>query len=95
MHIESDPEKGSRNKRKHGLDFSFAALVFANPLAVTVHDRIENGEDRWHTFAAVEGYLLLVVHTYPDPDNDDWIRVIGLREATAPERRRYEEGSFD
>ncbi|HTI03275.1 MAG TPA: BrnT family toxin [Acidisoma sp.] len=95
MRIESDPEKESTNKRKHGLDFSFAALVFTDPLAVTVYDRHENGEDRWHTFGEVGGYLILVVHTYPDPKVDDWVRVIGLREATPHERKRYEEGSFD
>lgn len=95
MHIESDSAKEIANKRKHGLDFSFARLVFNDPLAVTVYDRHENGEDRWHTFGQLAGYLLLVVHTYPDPDDDQWIRVIGLREATPHERKRYEEASFD
>jgi len=37
------PAKEARNLRKHGLDFSFAALVFADPLAVTLFDRIEGG----------------------------------------------------
>ena len=95
MRIESDPAKELGNKRKHGLDFSFAALVFADPLAVTVYDRHENGEARWHTFGTVERYLLLVVHTHPDPEDDHWIRVIGLREATPHERKRYEAGAFD
>ena len=83
------------NKRKHGLDFSFAELVFRDPLSVTVYDRYEDREDRWRTFALVGGKLLLVVHTLPDPEDDGWVRVIGLREATPNERRRYEEGSFD
>jgi uncharacterized DUF497 family protein len=95
MRIESDPEKELRNERKHALNFSFAALVFSDPLAVTVYDRHENGDVRWHTFGKVEGYLILVVHTYPDPGDDDWVRVIGVREATPHERKRYEEGSFD
>ena len=95
MRIEFDRAKESANKRKHGLDFSFASLVFQDALAVTVYDRHEKGEDRWHSFGTVAGYLLLVVHTYPDPDDDQWIRVIGLREATPHERKRYEEGSFD
>jgi uncharacterized DUF497 family protein len=60
-----------------------------------VYDRYENGEHRWHTLAWVSGKLLLVVHTFPDPDDGEWVRVIGLREATPPERRRYEEGEFD
>lgn len=95
MEIESDDTKELANKRKHGLDFSFAPLVLGDELAVTVYDRHESGEDRWHTFGMVAGHLLLVVHTYPDPDNDQCVRVIGLREATPHERKRYEEGTFD
>lgn len=95
MRIESDSKKEATNRLKHGLDFSLALSVFRDPLAVTVYDRHKNGEDRWHTFGEVEGYLILVVHTYPDPEDDNWVRVIGLREATSHERKRYEEGSFD
>ncbi len=88
--------KEKKNIRAHGLDFSFAEHVFHNPLAITVYDRWENGEDRWHTFAPVGSTVLLVVHTYPDSDDEGQsVRVIGLREATARERRRYEEGEFD
>ena len=32
-----------------------------------------------------------MVHVYPDPDDEEWIHVIGLREATSHERKRYEE----
>jgi uncharacterized protein len=31
--------------------------VFADPLALTVQDRIEGGEQRWQTLGLVEGYL--------------------------------------
>lgn len=95
MRIDKDVAKEASNRSKHKLDFSFAELVFGDPLAVEVYDRFENGEHRWHTFSQIGGKLLLVVHTYPDPENQDWVRVIGLREATAQERKRYEEGEFD
>ena len=94
MRIDKDAYKEKANLSKHGLDFSFAGYVFRNALAVTVYDRYD-GEDRWHTFAHVGGRVLLVVHVYPDPDDNDWVRVIGLREATLLERKRYEEGDFD
>ena len=77
------------------MDFSFAEHVFRDPLAVTVYDRFERGEHRWHIFAWVGGKLLLVVHIFPDPDDETYVRVIGLREATANERIRYAEGEFD
>jgi uncharacterized protein len=75
------------------LDFSFAAAVFADPLAAFVFDRHEDGEDRWHALGTVgAGLTLLVVwFTYPDPDSLDRIRVIGLRKATRDEQRRYHE----
>jgi uncharacterized DUF497 family protein len=32
----------------------------------------------------------VVVHTYPDPDDDEHVRIIGARKATSHERKRYE-----
>jgi uncharacterized DUF497 family protein len=89
-----DPRKETHNKAKHGLDFSFAEIVFADPLHGLVYDRFEDGEERWHCVGAVTGgfRVLLVVHCYPDPEDPELIRVIGLRQATTRERRRYEDG---
>ncbi len=95
MRIDKDDAKEKANIQKHGLDFSFAEYIFRDPLAVTVYDRFENGEHRWHALAWVGGKLLLAVYNFPDPDDEEWVRVIGLREATANERTRYEEGEFD
>ena len=93
MRFTADPRKEARNRSKHGLDFSFAEAVFADPMHAVVFDRFENGEERWHCIGTVAGgfRVLLVVHCYPDPDDPDLIRVIGLRQATAHERRRYED----
>jgi uncharacterized DUF497 family protein len=93
MEITSRPDKERSNIRKHGLDFSFAVAVFADPLALTTFDRVENGEERWHTIGALGGgsKVLVVVHTFPENDNEEWVHVIGLREATPHERKRYEE----
>ena len=84
--------KERQNLRKHGFDFSLAARVFADPLAETVWDRFVDGEERWRTFGAVtvggRFMVVLIVHTYPDPDDDTWVHVIGLREiARHPIRR--------
>ncbi len=95
MRISKDTDKELINLKKHKFDFSFAELIFNDPLAITVFDRHENGEDRWHTFSMVDHILLLVVHTYPDPNDDELIRVIGLRKATSRERKLYEQGSLD
>ncbi len=91
MEFEWHGDKEDANVRKHGLDFSFARLVFADGFRVLVYDRHEGGEHRWHMFGIVAGRLLLVVHTYPDEGNEDRVRVIGIRSATREERRRFEE----
>ena len=90
-HFEWDPEKERRNLAKHGLDFSWARLVFADPGLALVHDRFEAGEDRWHAIGAVTGGLrvLLVVHCTPDEDSPERVRIISLRKATARERQLY------
>jgi uncharacterized protein len=41
-----DPDKEAKNKTKHGLDSSFAEVVFADPLHAIVFDRTEDGEER-------------------------------------------------
>jgi len=94
MRITWRIEKERRNITKHGLDFSLAAQVFADPLGETVWDRFVDGEERWRTFGgvAVGGrfMVVVVVHTYSDPGDETRVHVIGLREATAHERKHYE-----
>ena len=87
-------EKERRNLRKHGLGFSLAELVLADPLAVTAFDRVVDGEERWHTVGGVPAggsfRVLLVVHSFPEPYDEAHIRIISLRQADTRERRRYE-----
>jgi len=61
-------------------------------LHVIVPDRIVDGEQRWHAIGLVGPVLvLIVVHAYPDPEDETRIRIIGARKATSHERKRYEE----
>ena len=95
MKITYNASKETANKGKHGLSLELSWSVFEDPLVAIVYDRFENGEHRYHAIGMVGWMCLLVVHTYPDPDDESWIQAIGLRKATADERRRYEEGGFD
>lgn len=93
MIIEWDQDKEDYNKREHGLDFSFAQHVFSSSFSIEVYDRYENGEHRYHTFGLIGQRVLLVVHSYPDEDDDGFhsvIRVFGLRHAEPAEVRNYE-----
>lgn len=94
--FEWDPAKAASNLRKHRVSFEIAMRVFADPFALTVQDRIEDGELRWQTIGVVEGrVLLLVAHTIRDDDDAghsvEIIRIISARQADRHERRRYEQ----
>ena len=58
-----------------------AARAFDDPFALTSHDRIENGEQRWQTIGMVAGHLmLLVAHTVgEDEDGTEVICIISAR----------------
>ncbi len=91
--FERDTAKAKSNLRKHRVSFETATRIFADPFAVVVQDRIENGEHRWKTLGIVDGYLLLLVaHTVrDDEDGIEVIRIISARRAEPKERKRYEQ----
>lgn len=95
-YFEWDEAKAKKNYIKHGVRFEEAALVFNDPLAISVQDRIENGEYRWQTIGMVGGCIILIVaHTVFDNDNgEEIIRIISARRAEPKERRRYERGQI-
>src|SRR3546814_13026640 len=46
MRFSWHPAKAESILRKHGISFETAASAFADPFALSVHDRIEGGEQR-------------------------------------------------
>ena len=95
-YFEWDKVKAKSNIRKHGIRFEEAALVFDDPLALSVQDRIENGEWRWQTIGLAAGRLLLVVaHTvFEEEDGAEVVRIFSARPADRKERKRYENGAI-
>lgn len=90
-----DAAKEETNRRKHGISFETARLVFDDPLHLSRQDRAEGGELRWQTLGIAGGVvLLLVAHTWRgEPGGEEHIRIISARRATKLERKIYEEGS--
>ena len=91
-----DDNKNRVNKRKHGLSFETAQLVFRDSLMAHRPDP-SSDEERWHTIGMVGGVIVMVAHTWPQPRPATGVeagRIISARKATAHERRAYEEGSF-
>jgi uncharacterized DUF497 family protein len=96
MAFDWDPEKARSNQAKHGVSFDLACRVWEDPNHLLVPDRIVDGEERWHAVGLVGGIaILVVVHVYPDHEDETRIRLISARKATAHERYRYETNAFD
>lgn len=92
MAFEWDDDKAASNLVKHGVSFELARAVWNDPLHVILPDRIESREQRWHAIGMVGTVVIMVVvHSYPEPDDEDRIRIISARRATAQERKRYEQ----
>ncbi len=90
-----DDTKAAINHRKHHISFDTAALVFADPFALSEQDRVEAGEYRWQTIGAIDGVrIVLVAHTVRDEDGTEVIHLISARAATRSERRRYEQERY-
>ena len=90
-----DSTKNDSNRRKHGISFETAVLVFEDPLHLSRQDRFEQGEARWQTLGMAAGVvLLLVAHTWQDEGNgEEHIRIISARRANRQERTIYENGA--
>ena len=93
MRFVWDEEKSRINRAKHKVSFETAALAFEDPLALSVQDRLVEGEPRWQTLGLVGGaVVLLVAHSYEEVNGEEVIRIISARKATPRERDIYEEG---
>ena len=93
IRFEWDEKNAAAHFKKHKVSFEMAARAFADPFALTSHDRIENGEQRWQTIGMVDGHLvLLVAHTVgEDDDGTEVICIISARKADPKERKRYDQ----
>jgi uncharacterized DUF497 family protein len=88
-----DDVKDRRNRSKHKVSFETARVVFDDPFAMSVQDRIVRGEERWQTLGLVGGSVVLVVaHTHVDDGDEELVRIISARKATARERKIYAQG---
>ena len=92
MRFEWDAEKNRRNRARHKVSFEAARLVFDDPYALSLRERVVEGEERWQTIGMAGGIVvLLVVHSDREQGSEDVIRIISARKATPRERRLYEE----
>ena len=89
--FEWDAQKAAENLKNHGVGFEEAVTVFADPLANIFDDPDHSGEERRELIIghSAEQRLLVVSFT----DRGQRTRIISARQATARERRDYEENT--
>ena len=90
MDFSWDPRKGEANRRKHGVSFEEASELFrSGSVCLEIYDEEHSlDEDRFIAIGAIRRGVVLVVFTERD---DDVVRIISARMATAAERRLFEE----
>jgi uncharacterized protein len=87
-----DERKNRSNIAKHKLSFETASLVFDDPQALSLLDRVVDGEERWQTLGLAGGIVVvLVAHTWRGHAAEEAIHIISARKATPRERNLYEE----
>lgn len=87
VQFEYDPRKAAANLRKHGVSFTDAEGVLADPLALTIPDASADGETRYASIGlGSAGELLVVVYT----ERGNRYRIISARRPTRKERQAYE-----
>ena len=92
MRFEWDDNKNLTNILKHGISFEEAVLVFDDPFHISKLDkRFSYYEERWITLGQTKNNRLVVaIHLYFDSDEEEVVRIISARKATANERNQYE-----
>lgn len=90
MRFDCDNEKDESNFLKHGIRFSQALTLFADPYLMFTEDSKHSGheEREWAIGEIEDGSIIVVVFTL----RNGLIRIISARKATKRERRKYEEG---
>lgn len=87
-----DERKSRANRRKHGVSFEIAALVFRDPFIIFEQDREIDDEPRWQAIGRLtETLLLMVAHAYEyeEESDEERIRIISARKATPREEEAY------
>jgi hypothetical protein len=90
MKFEWDENQAESNFVKHGVTFSEAVTIFADPYLLFTEDSKHSQQEQreWAIGEAENGSLIVVVFTM----RYEKIRIISARKATKGERKKYEEG---
>ena len=85
-----DLVKAASNLRKHSVAFEDAAEAFDDPFALSMKERVVDGEERLQLYGIAGGVLLVVAYTMTAVEDDEYVRIISARKAERKELRVYE-----
>ena len=88
--FEWDAQKAAENLRNHGVAFDEALTVFADPLASIFDDPDHSDEEHRELIVGHSAEQRLLVVSFTERER---VRIISARQATARERKNYEENS--
>jgi uncharacterized DUF497 family protein len=92
MKFEWDTNKERVNIKKHGVTFEDACYVFSDPFALNKYDNEHShDEERWVLLGkSLNDVILVVVHTFRDEEDVEYVRIISARKATNREQAAYQ-----
>ena len=89
--FEWNAQKAAENLKEHGVAFEEGLTVFADPLAYIFADPDHSNDERRELIIGQSAGQRLLIVSFTERGRRT--RIIGAREATARERRNYEENS--
>ena len=93
MRFDWDSRKATANRRKHRVSFEEACTIFADRSVLTTYDEIHSsGEERWVSIGMAQtARLLVVIHTWPVPDeaDEETLTIVSARRANQREQAIY------
>jgi uncharacterized protein len=91
MKFEWDEDKSEINRKKHQVRFDEAQTVFLDPQAIDLYDEDHSEDEDRFVRIGLSGKLKVLLVVYCERD-ENHIRIISARKATAEERKVYEKG---
>lgn len=91
MKFEWDEDKSEANRKKHQVRFDEAQTVFLDPQAIDLYDEDHSETEDRFVRIGLSGKLKVLLVVYCERD-ENHIRIISARKATAEERKVYEKG---
>jgi uncharacterized protein len=90
VEFEWDEGKARKNEKKHGISFSKATTVFADPRELTISDPGHSSEEYRFLSIGRSNVGSLLVGSYTER-HENHIRIISARKATKYEQKHYEQ----